>query len=239
MNNCDTVILEFAKGKSSFRASDLSEVLKGVSLPVINATLSKMTKHGELVRTGRGLYERNDFLEVFSPEISGHTKSIYKLLREQFPFTRFCVYEGSWISGMMHHIAPNHSIYIEVERYADEAVFEWLKSKDKKAIHKPDADFIYKYVDLKEENYIVKIMTSQSPLRTKDGVEVPALEKLLVDMYCDKDFSYLQGSEYYRIMAGVQERYSINRNTLIRYASRRNAAEQIDKILTESRYDID
>lgn len=239
MNNCDTVISEFAKGKSTFKASDLSEVLKGISLPVINTTLSKMAKRGELVRAGRGIYERSNSLKVFTPDISQHAKSIYELVQEQFPFTKLCVYEGNWISGMMHHIAPNHSIYIEVERYADEAVFEWLKSNDKKACHKPDADFIYKYIDLKEENYIVKILTSQSPLRTKDGVKIPTLEKLLVDMYCDKDFAYLQGSEYYRIMAGIQEHYSINRNTLIRYASRRNAAKQIDKILTESNYDID
>lgn len=239
MNNCVTVISEFANGKSIFRASDLSEVLKGVSQPVINATLSKMTKQGELVRIGRGIYERNNSLEIFSPEISEKAKCTYKLLREQFPFTKFCVYEGNWISGMMHHVAPNHSLYIEVERYSDEAVFEWLKSNGGNAYHKPDADFIYKYIDLKEESYIVKIMTSQSPLRKIDGIEIPTLEKLLVDMYCDKDFSYLHGSEYYRIMSGAQEHYSINRSTLIRYASRRNVAEQIKTILNESNYDID
>lgn len=238
MSNCSS-IYEFAKRKPIFRASDISGVLQGVSLSVINATLSKMTKQGKLARIGHGIYEINNTLETFSPEVSQNAKDTYKLLREQFPFTRFCIYEGNWISGFMHHIAPNHSLYIEVERYADEAVFEFLKSNSRNAYHKPDANFIYKYIDLKEDNCIVKILTSQSPLRTKDGIVIPTLEKLLVDMYCDKDFSYLQGSEYYRIMAGVQDHYSINRNTLLRYASRRNVTEQIDKILNESRYDID
>lgn len=239
MNYYSTNISEFAKSKSSFKAAELSKVLKGLSLPVINATLSKMTKQGELARIGRGIYEYNSGLKVFSPTISENTAAMYKLIREQFPFTKFCIYEGDWISGMMHHIAPNHSLYIEVERYADEAVFEFLKKEGKTTYHKPDADFIFKYVDLIEENCIVKILTSQSPLRTKEGIKIPTLEKLLVDMYCDKDFSYLQGSEYYRIMSGAQDHYSINRNTLLRYASRRNVAAQIDKMLTESRYDID
>lgn len=108
-----------------------------------------------------------------------------------------------------------------------------MREKGKEAYFRPDGEFIYRYIDLSKTVYIVKILTSQSPLSEIDGIPVPTLEKLLVDMYCDKDFSYLQGAEYYHIMNAAQNMYPLSKKTLLRYASRRNVKEKMEKIMAE------
>jgi hypothetical protein len=65
------------------------------------------------------------------------------------------------------------------------------------------------------------------------------LEELLVDMYCDSDFYYLQGSEYYHIMHYARSRYAINLSRLQRYARRRPADNKIIPIFENCLYDID
>ncbi|MDY4998619.1 MAG: DUF6577 family protein, partial [Bacteroidaceae bacterium] len=62
---------------------------------------------------------------------------------------------------------------------------------------------------------------TEAPLQTMEGVTVPTLEKLLVDINKDPDFSYLQGAEAERIMANAKALYIINATRLRRYAKRR------------------
>ena len=80
-----------------------------------------------------------------------------------------------------------------------------------------------KYVYLGSAPIIVKNLVSESPLQRIKEIKIPTLEKLLVDMYCDPDFYYLQGGEYWRIMHNAHS-YAINTSKMFRYATRRHAA---------------
>ena len=55
----------------------------------------------------------------------------------------------------------------------------------------------------------------------------------LVDIYCDQDFSYLQGSEYERIAENAMTIFNINKTKLLRYANRRGVKEELEKIYNE------
>ena len=191
-----------------------------------------LASSGKLVRKGSGTYALSD-KPIFRPNVSNGVKDLYESLKSKYPFTKVCVYEGPWISPLLHHMASNQTIYIDVEKDASEFVFDHLKSDGVKAYYKPDEDMIYRYVNLDERNVFVKNLVSEAPLQKIDGIPVSTLEKILVDIYCDQDFSYLQGSEYERIAENAMTIFNINKTKLLRYAKRRGVKEELEKIYYE------
>lgn len=90
-----------------------------------------------------------------------------------------------------------------------------------------------KYIDLSQENIIVKPLISESPLIDDDGVPMPTLEKMLVDTRVDADFYYLHGYENLEMLRTAITHYDVNQTRLLRYADRRNEKESILKDLKE------
>ena len=120
-----------------------------------------------------------------------------------------------------------------VEKVASEAVFHFIQNQNLTVFYRPDRAEMDKYVYLGSAPIIVKNLVSESPLLYVKGIKIPTLEKLLVDMYCDPDFFYLQGGEYWRIMHNAH-RYAVNTSKMFRYATRRNSVAAIKEIWKES-----
>ena len=97
----------------------------------------------------------------------------------------------------------------------------------------PDADFVADYIHLDQASLIVKPLVSEAPTQEIEGVSSPRLEKLLVDILCDKDFFYLQGQEAAYIFEKATQIYGIKTDQLMRYASRRNAKSKIEQLLAK------
>lgn len=235
-------ILEAAASMDSFSVADLQERL-GTALhlerPRLNWYLARMAEDGKIVRVARGTYAVSAGRKLFRPEPGPKAAGLYRRFHEEFPQMGICVYEGPWLFRFMHHLSSNQVTYIEVEKDIAETVFHRLQDEGETVFLRPDADLIYKYVNMDAGAVFVKSLTSESPLQTAGETKVPTLEKLLVDMYCDPDFFYLQGAEYHRIMHNARSQYVINLSRLLRYARRRNVAGAIQTIYENCAYDID
>ena len=247
----ESQILDAAASLDSFTVTELMKILGGtLSLERVrfNWYLARLAEDGKIVRVSRGtymvsgrakVYMVSGRAKVFRPEPGPKAAGLYRKFREEFPQVGICVYEGQWLFQFMHHLASNQVTYIEVEKDIAETVFHRLRDEGETVFLRPDADLIYKYVNMDGSAVFVKHLTSESPLQTVSEIKVPTLEKLLVDMYCDPDFFYLQGAEYNRIMHNARSRYVINLSRLSRYAHRRNVARAIQIIYESSEYDID
>ena len=192
----------------------------------------RLVNSGKLIRPSRGVYLKPD-KGVFRPQVSRDVMEMYQTIKNKYPFTKVCVYEGPWISPLLHHMASNQTIYIDVEKDASEFVFDHLKSDGVNAYYKPDEDMVYRYINLDERNVFVKNLVSEAPLQKIDGIPVSTLEKILVDIYCDKDFSYMQCSEYMRIAENAITLFNINKTKILRYAKRRGAKEELEEIYND------
>ena len=93
------------------------------------------------------------------------------------------------------------------------------------------AKLIYNYIDLSQPAIFVKPLITESPTLLNEGVMVPTLEKLLVDLQKDQDFFYLQEAEGLNIFSNALSLYTINENRLLRYASRRGIRKEIETII--------
>jgi len=53
----------------------------------------------------------------------------------------------------------------------------------------------------------------------------------LVDILDDIEFSFLQGSELHYAYITIFERHNINKNKLLRYATRRGRKQEVERLL--------
>ncbi|MBD5358701.1 MAG: hypothetical protein HDR88_17215 [Bacteroides sp.] len=228
-------IMTYAENRESFRFADLLSYLNSI-INISKVTLSwhlrEMVKNNILFKLGRGIYtSRRQQTICYTPRLRDKAIKIGKLIAGAFPFIKTSVFDGQVLADFQHHISSNNLIYIEVDREAMESVFHWLKGEGYAAYLNPNKDFMYDNIDISKGALIVKPLISESPLTEIRGVQTPRIEKILVDILCDDDMDYLHGSEWHYIFDHVMNTYSVNRSALLRYASRRNAKDKIEKAL--------
>ena len=228
------MILNFAGSRNSFTLCELADYVRNrevISDSGILWHLKKLIKQNKLSRLSRGLYGAFAKKE-FAPMLTDELKHLYSDISSEFPLIDIAVYSGRDVTALQHHLSANNALYVEVTKEASEAVFHYLIDKKMKAYHKPSSDFMCDYVDLSEHCVIVKPLVTESPLKKIDGISMPTLEKLLVDINADSDFYYLQGVEASYIMDNARSLYQLNTPKMLRYASRRGIREKMQSYLT-------
>ena len=233
MKNYSQGIMEFAGMHPYFGLQDLYAHLDGeadISRQTISWYLTKLIESGQLRRIGHGKYSKAD-KQQFAIVPTEEQQSLNEALKQHWPFAHFCIYDGSVISPLQHLLAANNITYIETEREATSAVFNHLKDEGLTAYLRPTRDLIYNYIDLSQPAIFVKPLITESPVQESNGVLVPTLEKLLVDLQKDADFFYLQETEGVNIFRNALSLYTINESRLLRYASRRGLRKEIETII--------
>lgn len=234
MTGVSNNIISYAENRPQFSVDDLiSSVAKGIERNTLSWHLSNLCKLGKLRRIGRGLYS-TQIKTAYHVKASKKVRSLYHSLHKDFPFADFCLYDGSLLTPLLHDLSPNSTIYIETNRDVTESVFNRLSQKYQGRLFlAPTKEMTSKYIDLSQENIIIKPLITESPLTEDNGVPMPTLEKVLVDTRVDADFFYLHGYENLEMLRTAISHYDVNRTRLLRYADRRNEKENIIKDLKE------
>ncbi|MHC8948767.1 DUF6577 family protein [Sphingobacterium hungaricum] len=196
----------------------------------INMYLSKLKKEGVINAPSRGIYEMDSNIP-FQPNISNNLKRVFYKVKREFPYINFCIWDTVWLNDFMRHQPFKHYVVIEVEKDASESVFAFLTETNKNVFFNPDEKIFDRYIHNQDEVLIVKNMFSESPLIEKGKINVPALEKLLVDMLIDTTLFSAQQNEKDFIMRTVKQKYTLNELKMRRYAVRRNREEEIEKLI--------
>ena len=234
MTGVSNNIIAYAENRPQFSVDDLiSSVAKGIERNTLSWHLSNLCKLGKLRRIGRGL-SSTQIKTAYHVKASKKVRSLYHSLHKDFPFADFCLYDGSLLTPLLHDLSPNSTIYIETNRDVTESVFNRLSQKYQGRLFlAPTKEMTSKYIDLSQENIIIKPLITESPLTEDNGVPMPTLEKMLVDTRVDADFFYLHGYENMEMLRTAISHYDVNRTRLLRYADRRNEKENIIKDLKE------
>ena len=229
MNASKQQILDFAKSNRTVSASILVQMC-GMNPVTARQYLCSLAKDKELVRVGQGEYALPEKQE-FSYNPPKKVVNLYNRLKAELPFTDFCIYDGSILNSIQHHLSINHVIYVETNRDAVETVFARLRDRHKNVYRQPNTAFMYDYVDLRSDCIIVKTLVTESPLMKVEGICVPTLEKMLIDTQKDADFDYLRGTESQYMFQLAFDLYTINTQRLLRYARRRNIEQETQELI--------
>lgn len=215
-------IIEYAEQHESFGVDEILTVQDSINRTTLQCMLSRLVGEGELVRKTRGVYARRTSSSSFQVVLKEQESAICNLIRKALPLISYCIYNGETLAPLQHHVFQNNATYIEVERDAVESVFHICKDNDFESYKSPTKEMTRDYIDLGKAVVIIKPLVSESPLTQNNGIMVPTLEKLLVDLCKDEDFYFLQGVEETYIMENARSLYDINESRLKRYAKRRN-----------------
>ncbi len=135
----------------------------------------------------------------------------------------------------MQHQAGIFQTILEIENEASEAVFYYLREINQPVFIKPNKDILEKYLPADKKSVIIKPLVSESPLQECCNLKTLTIEKLLVDLFIDKDiFAAQQGSELITIFEDAFSKYTINLSKLLRYADRRGKKENLIEFIKQS-----
>ena len=153
-------------------------------------------------------------------------------IKKQFPFIEFCLWSTKWLNEFMLHQPVRFYTIVEVEKEVMEAVFYSLSEDNKNVFLDPSEEIVTKYVGNAKGPIIITGLTTEAPIQNIEKVHTPKLEKILVDIFCDPIlFAAQQGAEMRNIYRTAFEKYTINQAKMLRYATRRNKREEIEKFI--------
>lgn len=224
-------IIDYVSEHNEVATADITSAL-GIKATTARQYLSRMSKYGEIVRLKRDNYSLIN-KNTFKYQPTKIVYSIFKYISKLLPFNNLCVYDGSIFNSLQHHVFINNAVYIETDRDSVDSVFQLLKARYKNTYRQPDETFMTDYVDLQRQCFIIKTLVTESPLMESDGIKVPSLEKLLVDIQIDADFYFLRGTESIYLFDNANSFYSINFQRLMRYAKRRGAKDIFDGMIKQ------
>jgi len=134
----------------------------------------------------------------------------------------------------MLHIPKSSETIVEVEKGSEESVFYFVSESYKNVFLNPSSDILEKYADDSQGTIIIKNLITDSPLQTVDDVQIPSIEKIIVDLILDNDlFSHYQGRDLKAIIEKAYQYNSINEDRLYRYAQRRGKRDFVKKLIEQ------
>lgn len=180
----------------------------------------------------KGIYTLNS-KSPFTPQLSVEIKSISRLVTQQYDAHFYTIWDTSWLNDLTELQATASLVILEIEKGFMDSVFFALKDEGFPEVFiKPDESIMERYISEAKHPIIIKPFLSRSPAQLIDDIKVPALEKILVDLYCDEQvyFAY-QGHQLEIIYRNAASRYTLNFSKLLTYAKRRSREDEIKALL--------
>lgn len=199
----------------------------GIPGPTVNWRIYHLVQKGIIHRVGKGKY-REGKARTFCPELSPKTIKAGKLVGKEFPYINYCVWELAVINSFSQHLINYNVTFLDVEREVIDSVYRALKDMKYKVVRIRDI-----MEDLSDyAGYIcVRALVTEAPVLKEKSGQIASLEKILVDLYCDKEFLPFQGNEIYHIYKNAFNDYTINESSMLRYASRKEKRAEIRIVL--------
>ncbi|MCK5136468.1 MAG: hypothetical protein KAR19_11820 [Bacteroidales bacterium] len=237
----DYIIEQFKrefKGRESFSREELYDFYRQFE-PDLKETTFRWRIYYLKTKKIIAVISRNLFTlsykPVFKPEAGDTEKQLYSKIEKQFPTLKHCVWSTKIVSEFMLHIPGRSITILQVETEALEPVYEFLKEqKFRNVFIQPVEKEIERYIFESKTAIILQSLISKSPVQRINEVVTTTLEKLIVDLYCDKKlYSAFQGSELVHIINYAYNRYSIDFTKLFGYAKRRRKEIEIMGFLSD------
>ncbi len=199
----------------------------------LNWRIYKLVELGIIQRIGRGVFALGEAM-IFEPEISVPLSKMYNDIKGNFPFIELCIWSTEVLNEFSLHQSNRRIVLIETDKDTNEAIFYFLKEQYDNVFLNPDRVLLEQYVFDIPNAIVIKPLISESPLQEVNEINTITIEKMLVDLYCDTDlFGAFQGNEMRIIYSEAFNKYTINSNRLLRYASRRGKKEEIEEYITQ------
>lgn len=224
-------------GRESFSRKELFEFYRQIE-PDLKETTFRWRiydlKAKKIITSASREFFSLAYRPAFQPEVDEAGKKIYKKIEKQFPGLKQCIWSTKIVNEFMLHIPGRFITILQVEKEALEPVYEFLKDQNIRNVYiQPDEKEIDRYIYESESTIILQSLISKSPTQKVKAISTTTIEKLIIDLYCDKKlFLAFQGSELVHIINNAYNRYSIDFTKLFGYAKRRRREIEVKEFLS-------
>ena len=228
------------KDRKSFSREDLLDFYLEYEPDIKNATFGwrifDLRQKGIIRSIAKGVYALSGKPE-YKPNPSEKARKIARLFVRKLSGSNYCISETSWLNEFSIHQTNTSAIILEVEKDLLESAFFTLKNEIKDLYLQPGPKEMEIYVLEKEDPVVLKSLISRSPTqeeRDKNlSINLPQLEKLLVDVYCDRQiYFFYSGVELRNIFNNAFDRYTVNLSRLRNYAKRRGKGTEVEAFIS-------
>jgi len=169
------------------------------------------------------VYAEDRLLNNYEAILSEDASAILEFLQKLFPLVTFIVWETRAFNEFANHQLARNLIFVESEKLLCESLFNAVHEQSEHiTLYKPVQKEIAMY-----SGYVtvsVLPLTSEAPINGYNA----RLEKLLVDLFANKVLDkIISRGDYPGIFEEAFSRYNINLNMMLRYAKRRNKADEV------------
>lgn len=240
LNFYEKSIKERFKARKSFTRQELYSFYQEYEPDLKEATFGwrifDLCQKGIISSVGKGIYTLSSKRE-YRPNLNAKTRSIVRLFLRKLSGSNYCISDTSWLNEFSIHQTNFSTTILEVEKELINSAFYTLKEEVKNLYLQPNEKEMEMYVLEKEDPVILKPLISRSPTqRIQDKnltIFLPQLEKLLVDVYCDRQiYFFYSGAELKNIFNNAFDRYTVNLSRLRSYAKRRGKGREIEEFLS-------
>jgi|GEM_PF-1434191 len=223
----ETSIKEKIITKSELTNKICSGLASPISGVAIHKRINKMLKERKLARIGRGRYieiKKHYFSYTLQRDVAN---DVLKVLQSHLHFTaKYVIYETSLLNLFLNHLIARSTIIVEVEKDLTHSVFWLLKDNGFSCVLlNPNSDENYFYNSYDGSGIIVKTMVSKAPIDNKN--HRITIEKLMVDMVCDKTTNmFYEGAEIPNMLEDIVDSYAIKFDSVRNYAKRRHCLDR-------------
>ena len=234
-NNKDILKLNNYFGNhSKITLEDLRQFFRKDEPKIPDATINwrvyNLVQSSALHRIGRGLFQLG-VGNQFRPALSSRATKINKLINKNFSDVTFCVWNSDLLNEFAQHLTGYPFILVDVEKDVAESVCYFLRDNFNGVFLRPPMDLFNNMLPEFRQPIIVRYLPTESPLNEQADLPMISLEKMLVDVFCDMEFNFLEGSERRAIFSNAYYKYTINENKLLRYAARKGRRHDIHKYI--------
>jgi hypothetical protein len=214
-----TLIFELVEGKKYFSArflkTQLAERNLSYSPTTVNQYLYNLRAGGRLYDAGRGWYSLLPHKALLD---CSHVEAIASAVESNYPLLTFSCWSTEQIQAFSHHLQTNFTRFLYADRDALLSLRDFLSANGYNVHQNPGIKWSDEYRRYPGIPVILRPSITEEPVHGNFAT----VEKLLVDLYLEKDRAVLMDeSEYHRVFSNLVYSYRINMAKLLRYAHRR------------------
>lgn len=211
----------------------------GILKATVNWRVYELANRNILERIGKGKFRLGSG-SIFLPELNTKHFKINAAIKGKFPFTKYCIWDIEFIKEFSQHIFHTNFVLVDVERGSEESIYHLLREQFREVFMMPGKEMLGDFFSDLKRPIIVRSLVSEAPYKLFRNVPIATLEKIIVDIFSDEEFTYLKSNELVLVLKAAYERYTISNSKLIRYADRKRKKKALLDFFTAAKIrDID
>lgn len=208
----------------------LSSLFPELSVKTIPWKINQLKAENLIYQTGRGLYTF-DFKPDFNLEVSLKTKRIYNKTKT-FVATDLVVWDTEMLDLIIDKVSEKRTTFLCVQKDELNELFDQMQSMSKPVYLEPNHEIIQRYILPQNDVVLLYQLISETPTQQSGDYMLPTIEGILVNAWLLSE-NYLKPLDYTisEIFENAFRKYNVNKNKLLRYASRRDQRKEIEQLI--------